>query len=88
MSTTAQVYLSAERGRGARPPEVVNVKVEPDERLLLSIAEAAHRLGIGRTLMYELLAAGQVRSVHVGRLHKIPARALDAYVDRLTADGL
>ncbi len=87
MSATTQVHLSAPRGYRERPPEVLSVTVERDERLLLSVAEAARRLGIGRTLMYELLAAGQIQSVHVGRLHKVPARALDAYVARLTADG-
>lgn len=85
MSATTQVQLSPARGQRGRPPEVLNVTVASDERLLLSVVEAAQRLGIGRTLMYELLAAGQVQSVHVGRLHKIPARALDAYVVRLTA---
>jgi len=58
------------------------VTVESDDRLLLTVAEAAHRLGIGRTLMYELLGSGEVDSVHVGRLHKVPADALTTYVDR------
>lgn len=86
MSATTQVHLTASRRDRPRPPEVLNVTLESDERLLLSVVEAARRLGIGRTLMYELLAAGQIQSVHVGRLHKVPARALDAYVARLTAD--
>lgn len=85
MSATAQVFLSAERVRRARPPDVLNVTVESDERLLLSVVEAARRLGIGRTLMYELIARGAIESVHVGRLHKVPARALEVYVARLTA---
>lgn len=87
MSATTQVHLTALRRDRARPPEVLNVTLESDERLLLSVVEAARRLGIGRTLMYELLADGQIQSVHVGRLHKVPARALDAYVARLTADS-
>lgn len=57
--------------------------VEPDERLLLSVVEAAHRLGIGRTLMYELLTAGLIESVHVGRLRRVPVRALESFVDRI-----
>lgn len=51
-----------------------------DERLLLSVVEAARRLGIGRTLMYELLGSGRVQSVHVGRLRKVPPEALEAFV--------
>jgi excisionase family DNA binding protein len=52
------------------------------ERLLLTVAEAAHRLGIGRSLLYELLADGQVESIHVGRLRRIPTDALATYIDQ------
>jgi len=34
--------------------------------------------------MYELLTSGQIESLHVGRLHKIPAEALDAFIERQT----
>ena len=46
------------------------------DRLLLTVSEAAQRLGIGRSLLYELLADGQVESIHVGRLRRIPIEAL------------
>ena len=59
----------------------------PDEnsRLLLRIEEAAQRLGIGRSLMYRLVMSGEVESVHVGRLHRIPAECLAEHVARLRA---
>ena len=57
--------------------------IDRDDKLLLSVVEAARRLGIGRTLMYELVLSGEVRSVHVGRLRKVPVRALESYVDRI-----
>lgn len=53
--------------------------------LLLSIKDAAKRLNIGRTLMYELVNSGQVASVHIGKLHRVPVAALIRYVERLTA---
>lgn len=52
-------------------------------RLLLRVEEAAERLGIGRTLMYELVSRGEVESVPVGRLRRIPAECLAEYVARL-----
>jgi excisionase family DNA binding protein len=52
-------------------------------RLLLRIEEAAERLGIARTMMYHLVRTGQVESVHVGRLRRIPADALQDYVHEL-----
>lgn len=85
MSLTHLVHPSAGRSRRASTPEVLTVTVEPDARLLLSVVEAARRLGIGRTLMYELITSGAIESVHVGRLHKVPVRALEAFVDRLAA---
>jgi excisionase family DNA binding protein len=46
----------------------------------LTVEEAARRLGIGRTTMYALIASGQVQSVRIGRLRRIPAEALAAYL--------
>jgi len=51
--------------------------------LLLRIDEAARRLGIARTLMYQLVQRGEVESVHVGRLHRIPVASLEEYVEDL-----
>ena len=56
------------------------------QRLLLTVSEAAQQLGIGRSLLYELLADGQVESIHVGRLRRIPIDALAAYIDRQRAN--
>lgn len=52
-------------------------------RIVLTVEEAAERLGIGRTLMYALVTAGEVESVRIGRLRRIPTDALDTYVLRL-----
>jgi len=56
-------------------------------RLLLSPAEAAWVLGVGRTTMYRLLAEGVVASVRVGSLRRVPLAALEAYVAGLPAAG-
>ncbi len=52
-------------------------------RLVLTIDEAADRLGIGHTLMAALVRSGDVESVRIGRLRRIPADALVAYVRSL-----
>jgi excisionase family DNA binding protein len=51
--------------------------------LVLTIEQAARRLGIGRTLMYELVTTGQIESVTIGRLRRIPADCLTEYINRL-----
>lgn len=46
----------------------------------LTVEEAARRLSIGRTTMYALVASGDIPSVTIGRLRRIPAEALNEYV--------
>ncbi|MDX2597995.1 excisionase family DNA-binding protein [Streptomyces sp. WI03-4A] len=51
--------------------------------ILLTVEEAARRLGIGRTTCFALIASGELESVKVGSLRRIPADALAVYVTRL-----
>jgi excisionase family DNA binding protein len=55
-------------------------------RELLRVEEAAARLAIGRTSMFALLRDRTVESVKVGRLRRVPADALTAYIARLVSD--
>lgn len=48
-------------------------------RLSYSIDEAAYALGLGRTMIYELIAKGQIKSIKVGNRRLIPTSALDAF---------
>nr|WP_189081247.1 helix-turn-helix domain-containing protein [Mangrovihabitans endophyticus] len=52
-------------------------------RLILTIEQAARRLGIGRTLMYSLVMTGKIESVTIGRLRRVPVEALSDYVVKL-----
>lgn len=52
-------------------------------RLLLTIEEAAERLGVGRSTMYGLIKDGEVESVQIGRLRRVPADALPEFLVRL-----
>jgi excisionase family DNA binding protein len=51
------------------------------ERLLLRVPEAAERLGIGRTKMYEMIASGELPAIHIGRAVRISASALQKWVE-------
>ncbi len=53
--------------------------------LLLSPVDAAKRLGIGRTRMFALIKAGEVRSVKIGGSRRVVVESLDEYVQRLMA---
>jgi len=52
---------------------------------LLPITEAARRLGVGRTKAYELVAAGELEAVHIGKRHLVVAESVADYVARLRA---
>ncbi|WP_457029216.1 helix-turn-helix domain-containing protein [Kitasatospora sp. P5_F3] len=53
----------------------------PDPTLVaLTVEEAARRLGVGRTTMYALVASGEIPSVTIGRLRRVPAEGLKEYI--------
>jgi excisionase family DNA binding protein len=47
---------------------------------LLTVAEASAWLGVGLTLVYELVRSGKLKSVRLGRLVRIPRTALEQLV--------
>ena len=59
------------------------------DELLLSVSEAARRLAIARSHLYQHLNRGTIASVRIGRARRIPLAELEAFVDRLLeeADG-
>lgn len=52
------------------------------DRLTYTVHEAAHALGISTRLVYKLAAAGELPSLRLGQRVLIPAKALDAMVQR------
>jgi len=52
-------------------------------RLLLTTAEAADVLRVGRTTVYALIKDGQLRPVHIGRSCRISRAEVERYVNRL-----
>ena len=59
-----------------------------DDQLLVTPEEAARRLSVGRTTVYELLASGQLHSVSIGRCRRVPVSELCSYVARLIDGGV
>jgi excisionase family DNA binding protein len=55
-------------------------------RLLLTVEEAAERIGICRSNMFKLIRQGKIRSVKVGRLRRVTPAALEDFVRRLAAE--
>jgi excisionase family DNA binding protein len=61
-------------------------RAETPPRLLLTVEEAAERIGICRSNMFKLIRRGEIQSVKVGRLRRVTPAALEDFVRRLTAE--
>ena len=59
---------------------VINITLQADDRRVFTVAEAAHALGISRSKLYQFIAAGEIRTIHIGRLCKVPVEALDEFI--------
>ncbi|MFJ4001590.1 MULTISPECIES: helix-turn-helix domain-containing protein [Streptomyces] len=53
--------------------------------VLLTVEEAARRLRVGRTTCYGLIRSGELESIDIGRLRRVPADAPAAYLARRRA---
>jgi excisionase family DNA binding protein len=55
----------------------------PPPQLLNGVAGAAVRLGVCAQTVYDLIAAGRLRAVQIGKRKLIPEYELQRFVDRL-----
>ena len=56
------------------------------DELLVDVIEAARRLGVGRSKIYQLMGAGELKSLHVGKLRRVLVSDLTAFIERQIAD--
>jgi len=52
-------------------------------RLLLTVEEAGRTMRAGRSTVYELIKSGELESVKIGRIRRIPVDAVQTYVTSL-----
>ena len=81
------IDLSDDTTGGLRtPPVIMNEpqRAETAPRLLLTVEEAAERIGICRSNMFKLIRQGDVESVKIGRLRRVTPSALEDFVRRLS----
>ena len=55
------------------------------EQLLLRPTEVARVLGLGRSTIYELMHAGELPVIHIGRAVRIPRRAVETWIEERAA---
>ena len=60
----------------------MEVHVDPD-RMLYRVEEAAAVLALSRHRLYELIRSGELSTVKIGNLRRVPVQSMVAYVDGL-----
>jgi excisionase family DNA binding protein len=50
------------------------------EKKLLTVAETAVVLGLGRSMTYSLTMSGALRSITIGSARRIPVEAIDEFI--------
>ena len=70
-----------------RPTAVQAAESRATEKQLYRVGEVTEMLSIGRSVIYELLRSGRLRSVREGRTRLIPASAIAEYVALLEREA-
>ena len=58
-----------------------------NDKMLLTIREAAQRIGLGRTFTYDLIRRGELRSVKIGGARRVAVADLEEFVGRLRSEA-
>ena len=56
------------------------------EKQLYTLPEVQEALSLGRSKVYELMAAGELRPLRVGRAVRFRAQEVEAFVERLQSE--
>ncbi|MEV4395380.1 helix-turn-helix domain-containing protein [Nonomuraea sp. NPDC049607] len=57
------------------------------DRRLYRVTDAMHLLSLSRSVIYELIRSGRLRSVTQGRTRLIPASAIEDYISLLEQEA-
>jgi len=59
----------------------------PTPALAIGIDDAARVIGVARSMLYEIVARGEIESFKLGRRRLILVKTLDAYINRIAKEG-
>ena len=51
---------------------------------ILSVKQLCEILDIGKNTAYRLLQGGEIKSIKIGKVYKIPKKEVCRYIDRIT----
>lgn len=56
------------------------------EPICIRVNDAARMIGVGRTKLYELISAGELETVKIGKATRVTTASLHKFVGRLVLD--
>jgi len=64
---------------------MTKISKEPNDfPLVLKVEELMSILSIGRNTAYELVRSGQISSIRIGRIYRIPRASLEEYLQKMS----
>ena len=69
-----------------QPASEPGIAAPPTRPLCVRVPTAAKMLGVGLTKMYELIGAGEVQIVKLGRVTLVPVASLEQLISRYLSD--
>ena len=86
MKNTAEKLYTIRNGQlvevTPEPPAPKPEQKPAESKKLLNIHEVMKELGLGRSKVVQLLTAGEIRSIRIGRVWRIPFWAIDEFVNK------
>jgi excisionase family DNA binding protein len=67
---------------GWRTLDMARTKGTPDERVVYDVPEAGRKLGMGRNAAYEAAARGEIPTIRIGKLLRVPKVAFDRMLEQ------
>jgi excisionase family DNA binding protein len=79
--------LRSRKAKARAPPVPLPAKPAPTEKpLTISVPEAgAKYLGLGKNASYEAAVRGDIPTIRVGKLLRVPVRAMERLLDQATS---
>jgi len=65
-------------------PSTTATSVDSSAKLLLTADDVAKRLSLGRATVYLMMASGELPTLRKGRAIRVPARALETWIESRT----
>lgn len=62
-------------------------QMQTPQPLALGIDDAARVIGVARSMLYEIVARGELPSFKLGRRRMILAKELEAYINRVAVEN-